>query len=225
MAKVVIFGTGRGAGVAHRYLSLDSDHDVRAFAVERQFLKDAEFRGLSVVEFEKVEDLYPPEEYWFFVPLGSQNLNKVRAEKYQACKDRGYRLISYVSSTIKFAEHIEIGENCMILENNSINFDVKIGNNVTIWSGNQIGDRTVIGDHCWITSEVCLAGDVTIKPFTFVGINASISNEVVIAEENFIGANALITKSTSPKDVYLVSPTPRAAFASDKFLSMLNKTF
>ncbi len=32
MAKVVIFGCGKGADTAFRYLSLDSEHEICAFA-------------------------------------------------------------------------------------------------------------------------------------------------------------------------------------------------
>jgi sugar O-acyltransferase (sialic acid O-acetyltransferase NeuD family) len=225
MANVIIFGNGKGAAVAHRYLTLDSDHKVCAFATEREYLKTTEFRGLPVLDFTDIEEKYPPAEYKFFVPLGSQNMNKLRQAKYEAVKAKGYECISYVSSNIPFRTELEIGENCFILENNSINFEVRIGNNVTIWSANQIGDRSVIEDHCWIASHVCISGDVTIRANSFIGINATLSNDVVIAEENFIGANALITKSTGPKEVYLVPPTAKAALNSERFSSMLNKAF
>ncbi len=224
MANVVIFGTGKGASVAHRYLAKDSDHKVCAFAVEKNYLSANEFKDLPVIDFDQIENEYPPDQFQFFIPLGSQNMNKLRYEKYKNCKNKGYTCISYVSSTIQFKDELAIGENCFVLENNSINFDVKIGNNVTIWSANQIGDRSVISDNCWISSNVSIASDVIIKPFTFVGINASISNDVTIGEENFIGANALITKNTTSKDVYLVGQTEKAAFTSDKFALILNKS-
>ena len=225
MADVIIFGIGRGADIAYRYLSLDSDHIVCAFTADESFINAQEFKQLPVIDFKKIEHEYPPDKFKMFVPLGSQNMNKLRYEKYRACKEKGYDLVSYVSSTIPFADQLDIGENCLILENNSINFDVKIGNNVTIWSANQIGDNSIIHDHCWISSQVCMAGNVIVKPFSFIGINASISNNVTIAEENFIGANALITKSTSAKEVYVLRPTAKAAIASDKFSSMFDKTF
>ncbi len=221
MANVIIFGTGRGASVAHRYLSKDSEHKVCAFAVEKEYIGSGTFCHLPVVDFSQVENLYPPAEFRMFVALGNQDMNKLRYRKYTECKEKGFELISYVSSTIPFKADLEIGENCFILENNTINFDVKIGNNVTIWSANQIGDLSVIEDHCWITSHVCLAGGVTVKSFSFLGINCSVSNGVTIAEENFIGANALITKSTDKKEVFVVPPTPKAAFPSDRFVSML----
>lgn len=225
MSKVIIFGIGRGADVAHRYFTKDSEHEVVAFTVEKGYLKSDSFKNLPVVAFEDLEKHLPPSEYKTFVPLGSHNLNKTRHEKFLACKQKGYSCISYVSSSIMFRDELQVGENCLILENNSINFDVKIGDNVTIWSSNQIGDSSVISDNCWITSNVCIAGNVTIGEFSFLGINASISNDVVVGPENFIGANALITKSTGPKEVYLVSATPKAALPSDKFFSMLSKAF
>ncbi len=225
MLKVVIFGTGRGASVAHRYLSKDSDYQVCAFTVEKQFLNCDEYRGLPVVDFDQVQVLFPPDQFKLFVPLGSQNLNRLRYDKYMACKEKGYTLASYVSSTIQFGDELEVGENCFILENNSINFDVKIGNNVTIWSSNQIGDQSIVSDHCWITSNVCMAGHVKIMPFSFIGINASISNDVIIGEENFIGANSLITKSTGPKEVFLNNQTAKAPLTSDRFISMLSGSF
>jgi sugar O-acyltransferase (sialic acid O-acetyltransferase NeuD family) len=223
MAKIVIFGAGRGADIAHRYISKDTDHSVSGFTVDDHCFDANEFKGLPVVKFSDAEKMFPSCEFKMFAPLGSQNMNKLRYEKFKACKEKGYELISYVSSTIPFASDLDIGENCFILENNSINFDVKIGDNVTIWSGNQIGDNSIVFEHCWISSHVCIAGSVIIKPFTFVGINASISNNVIVEEENFIGANALITKNTAVKDVYIVAQTPKAAFPSDKFSSMLSK--
>lgn len=225
MANVVIFGTGKGASVAHRYLTLDSKHIVCAFTAEKQYLNSSEFRGLPIVDFAELGEKFAPGDFKMFVPLGSQNMNKIRQAKYLSCKEKGYECISYVSSTIRFREELSVGENCFILENNSINFDVQIGNNVTIWSSNQIGDRSIIEDHCWISSHVCIAGDVTIKSLSFIGINSTLSNDVIIGEENFIGANALITKSTGPKEVYLVSPTPKAAMNSERFSCMLNKAF
>ncbi len=86
MAKVVIFGTGRGADVAHRYMTKDSNHQVCAFTVEKEFRKQSQFKDLPVVDFSELEKHYPPSEYQLFVPLGSQEMNKLRFRKYMACK-------------------------------------------------------------------------------------------------------------------------------------------
>lgn len=69
MAKVVIFGILDTAELAHYYLENDSEHQVVAFTVSKEYLKNDEFKGLPVVPFEDVEDLYPPKDYHLFAPM------------------------------------------------------------------------------------------------------------------------------------------------------------
>lgn len=224
MAKVVIFGAGIAAGVAYRYFTKDSEHQICAFTVERQYRREESLYDLPIVDFDALADIFPPDEHKMFVALGSQNLNKLRYEKYRQCKNLGYELVSYVCSSVLFQEEFQVGDNCFILHNH-IGFDARIGNNVTIWSGSHIGSRNIIEDNCWIAPHACLAADVAVKPFSFIGINSSISNGVCIAEENFIGANVLITRDTTANQVYLVERTAPAQITSDKFFALLKSTF
>ena len=223
MSNIVIFGTGRGSDVAYRYISKDSPHKVCGFTVDKEYRNTDEFNGLPVVDFEDVTEKFPTDKFKIFVPLGFEEMNRLRYQKYNEAKEKGYSFISYVHSGITQIEPIEVGENCFILENQSINLDVKIGNNVVIWSSNQIGDSTVIKDNCWISSQVCIAGNVTIEPFCIIGINASISHNITVAEESYIGANALIAKDTEPKSVHVIGGTKKAALTSDKFMAIMRK--
>jgi len=224
MEKVVIFGAGRAADTAYRYLSKDSPHKICGFAVDREFMKDNTFHGLPVTDFESVESRFPPDEYRMFVPLGFQQMNALRAAKYHEAKRKGYRFVSYVNSRHYALEPITIGENCFILDHQIFNLDVAIGNNVTIWSGNHIGDRTVIGDHVWISSHVTLSGDVTIGDYSFLGVNSCVSNTVRVGAKTFVGAHVLITQDTPEGSVYVAPPAKQIALASDKFLAMLKLT-
>jgi len=132
MSKVILFGTGRGADVAFRFLTRDSDHEVCGFAADKKHLDRDTFHGLPAVEFETVEQRFPPDRYKMLVLLGYQGMNGLRAEKYRAAKAKGYGCISYVNSHFYRAEDLDIGENCFILDNQSISLDVKIGNNVVV---------------------------------------------------------------------------------------------
>jgi sugar O-acyltransferase (sialic acid O-acetyltransferase NeuD family) len=223
MAKVIIFGTGRGAMTAYEYLKRDTSHLIVAFTVNKQYIVADQVEGIPVIPFEEIEDSYGPEDYLLFAPLGFDNMNKVRQRVFEEGKKKGFNFLSYVHSSNRDISLKEIGENCFILENQSINNDVTIGNNVVIWSGNQIGDRVVIEDHVWISSEVCISGNVLIGKNSILAVNASISHDVCIAEENFIGANALIVNNTKPMDVYIERGTPLAPFKSDKFMMLLKK--
>ncbi len=224
MSKVVIFGCGQGADIAFRYLANDSPHEICGFAVDEAYLDKSRFHDLPVVGYETLEDVFPPNTHKLFVPLGFQRMNRLRAEKYLDARSRGYGFVSYVNSSIFRVAPIVVGENCFILENQSINLDVRIGNNVVIWSGNQIGDRSVIGDHVWITSQVAIAGDVTIGEHSFLGINSTISNNVVLAPGTFVGANALITKNTVKGGVYVVEGSKALPMDSEKFMSIVDAT-
>lgn len=203
MAKLVIFGTGDIAKMAHYYFTRDSSHEVEAFTVDRAYRKGNEFCGLPVVDFETVTAKYPPDEYHMFVAMSYAKMNKVREAKYHKAKELDYRLVSYVSSRCSFLTDYPVGENCFILEDNTIQPFVKIGNNVTLWSGNHIGHDSVIEDHCFLASHIVVSGYVHIHPYCFIGVNATLRNSITIAQETLIGAGAVIMKNTVERGVYL----------------------
>jgi acetyltransferase-like isoleucine patch superfamily enzyme len=148
-------------------------------------------------------------------------MNALRAQKYEAMKKKGYAFVSYVSSKVATHDELRVGENCFILENNTINHDVRIGHDVFIWSACQIGDQSVIGDHAWLSSHACLSGEVTIGEHAFLGVNCTISNRVRVAKKSYIGAAALISQDTSENGVYVVEATKRFKADSDAFLMLL----
>lgn len=221
MAKVVLFGTGRGADVAYRFLSRDSGHEVCAFAPDRKYFDRATFHGLPVVPFEEVERHYPPDEYLMFILLGYQDMNGLRATKYSEAKRKGYRLATYVSSDIFRVEDIQVGENCFILDNQSISLDVKIGNNVVMWSSNHIGDLSIVEDHAWLASHVTIAADVVVGEGSFLGIGATISNGARLGRKTFVGAHALITSNTPEGSVYVATESQRLDFTSGDFMRVM----
>lgn len=202
MKKVVIFGTGDMAQVAHYYLTYDSDDKVVAFTVDRDYMKEKQLFSLPVVPFEEVERHYPSDEFAMFIAVAYSQVNKVRAQKYYGARKKGYELISYVSPKSVVSGNVEVGDNCFIFENQTIQPFVKIGNDVIIWSGNHIGHHSVIGDHCFIASHVVISGNVTVEPYCFLGVNSTIRNGITIARECVIGAGALILKDTQEKGVY-----------------------
>jgi sugar O-acyltransferase (sialic acid O-acetyltransferase NeuD family) len=221
MSKVVLFGTGRGADVAYRFLNRDSEHEISGFAVDRQYLDRERFHELPVVAFEDVERHFPPDEFKMFILLGYQRMNAFRAGKYREAKQKGYSFISYANSNFYRAEELSIGENCCILDNQSISLDVKIGNNVVLWSSNHVGDLTVIEDHVWLASHVTIAAEVVVRPYCFLGIGATIGNKVTLAEGTFVGANALVVADTPKNAVCVTGESNRVDADSTTFLRVM----
>jgi sugar O-acyltransferase (sialic acid O-acetyltransferase NeuD family) len=220
VSKIILFGAGRGATVAHRYFERDSPHEVVGFAVDGSRMSAQQFRGLPLVAFEEVEKHFPPEMFRFHVLLGYQKMNALRTSKFDEAKRKGYVLESYVSSDLHQIDPIEVGENCFILDNQSINLDVRIGNNVVIWSSNHIGDETTIGDNVWISSGITIASNVSIEDNVFIGIGASITNGVRVGARTFVGSNVLVSSETEPDSVQIFGHS-NVEFDSRSFMRMM----
>lgn len=219
MAKVIIFGAKDFAELAHFYLTSDTQHEVVAFTVDKEFIKEDSFLGLPIREFETIEKIYPPKEHKIFIPMSPLRLNQARAKKYSEAKKKGYSFITYISSKAAYYNS-EVGENCFIFENNVIQPFSKIGNNVVVWSGNHIGHHSVIKDHCFITSHAVISGHVTIGEYSFLGVNCTIKDGVKIAQKNIIGAGALVMHDTKTAEIY-----PGNKSAASKILSSKLKDF
>jgi sugar O-acyltransferase (sialic acid O-acetyltransferase NeuD family) len=210
MAKVIIFGVQDFASLAHFYLKHDSEHEVVAFSVTAPYLPgDSTFEGLPVVAFENVAKSYDPGEFHFFAPMSHKKMNQLRARIYSEIKAKGYRLISYISSKATVFPQHEIGENCFILEDNTIQPYTRIGNNVVLWSGNHIGHHSVIKDHVFFTSHVVLSGHCVVEPYCFFGVNATIRDRTHIAEGSLVAMAAAVTRDTEAWGVYKGSPAKK----------------
>lgn len=201
--RVVIFGESQLASLAHFYLTHDSSHTVEAFCVDAAYRSAETYEGLPLVEFEHVEDRYPPDAYRMFLPLSFKEMSHLRRRKYEAAKTKGYDCISYVSSQATTWPDLDIGENCFIFEDNTIQPFVTIGDNCVLWSGNHIGHHTSIGDHVFITSHVVVSGCCRVDDHAFLGVNATVRDETHIAHHTLVGMGANIVADTEPEEVHL----------------------
>lgn len=217
MKKLIIFGITDAAELAHFYFENDTDYTVCAFCVDSSYVpEDRKFCGLPVVPFEEVTEHYPPDQYTLFIALGYSKINQIRTEKYVAAKALGYTLASYISSKATVLNNNHIGDNCFILEDNTIQPFVKIGNNVTMWSGNHIGHHSVIDDHCFLASHIVVSGHCHIKEACFVGVNATFRDHITIGEKCVIGAGTIILGDAESSGVYISTPTERSRLPSNK---------
>lgn len=209
MAKVVIFGILDTAELAHWYLLNDSEHEVVAFTVHGEFRESDEFKGLPLVDFENLEAVYPPSEFQLFAPMTGRKMNKLREQIFNEGKQKGYSFITYVSSNATVCGN-SIGENCFILEDNTLQPFTSIGNNVVLWSGNHIGHHGQIHDHVFVTSQVVISGHCVIEPYCFFGVNATIRDYSTIGEGTLIGMGACLTlQKTEPWAVYSGNPAKK----------------
>jgi sugar O-acyltransferase (sialic acid O-acetyltransferase NeuD family) len=201
--KLIIIGLSNNAKLAAYYFEKDSDYSVIGFSVNSAYVIEDKFCNLPVYDLETLELKFPPSEVDVFVAVGYKNMNLIRENLYNSVKEKGYFLPNYISSKCSFLTEEKIGDNNMILEDNTIQPFVKIGSNNVLWSGNHIGHDVEIGDHNFITSHVVISGFTKIKNHCFIGVNATLRDEIEIANKTLIAAGAIIMKSTNEEEVYL----------------------
>lgn len=204
--KLVLIGAGEQALLANEYFTHDSDYDVAAFSVEREFLREQTLEGKPVVPYEELGKHYPSDQYTAFVAIPSSQLNRLRKRFYLDLKSKGYRLASYVSSKAFVWRNAKVGENTFIFENNVIQPYVEVGNNCILWSGNHVGHRTIIRDHVFIASHAVISGYCDIGEGSYIGVNATLNDHIKIAPNCVIGSGTLIVKDTEAEKIYIGSP-------------------
>ena len=214
--KLVIFGTGDIAQLAHFYFTKESDYEVCAFTVDSQYRDKDQFCHLPVVSFEDIQAEFSPDSHDMFIALSYSKLNAVRKEKYLAAKLAGYTLASFISPNATVLNEGKIGDNCFIFEDNTIQPFVTIGNNVTLWSGNHIGHHSTVHDHCFIASHVVVSGGVEIGEQCFIGVNSTLRDHIRLGEKCVVGAGVLLLSDADAEGVYIGSETARAKIPSSR---------
>ncbi len=200
--KIVIFGTGEFAQEIFLYLKKFSNFQIVAFTIHKEFIKEKSLFEKPIIPFEEIENSYSPNECTMIICIGFSQMNKKRERVFLEAKKKGYKLENFIHPSNHIWDEFEIGENCIILENNVIRPFVKIGNDVIIENNNVISHHSIIKDHCYITSQVVIAGHVTIESNCYLGINSTIRNRIKLEKECLIGAGAVILRNTKEKEVY-----------------------
>lgn len=200
--KLIIIGAGEFAEIAYEYFTHDSNYEVVAFSIEKNYLANKTLSGLPIIPYEDLELLYTPSDYMTFVAIPSSQLNRLRTRFYSELKSKGYSFATYISSSAFVWRNVNIGENTFIFEGNVVQPFVTIGNNCILWSGNHIGHRVVIGNNVFIASHAVISGYGEIKDNCFIGVNSTIADNVVIEKDCVIGAGAIILKSTEIGKIY-----------------------
>lgn len=222
MKPIIIFGTGKIAEVLLYFWRNHSDREVVACTVDAGYLSTGAWNDLTVVPFDKVQAIYPPETHDMFIALGYQNMNALRARKCAEARALGYQLPSYVHPLSGLPLDCKMGDNCFIMNQALIHPCVQLGNNVFVWSGAMIGHHCIIGDNCWLTSCCNISGVVTVGANCFFAVNSTLGHGIQIGSECFIGANALVTKSANDGEVFFAESAKAFRLNSRQFLRMSN---
>jgi sugar O-acyltransferase (sialic acid O-acetyltransferase NeuD family) len=193
--KIIIFGDSAFAEIAYEYFTYDSEYEVVAFTVSKEFKAKDSLFGLPVICFEEIEKKYPPSDFDMHIAIVYNSLNRARLKFYNEAKQKGYKLANYISSRSFVWRNVELGDNVFIFEDNTIQPFVKIGSNNVFWSGNHIGHHSIIGSHNFISSHVVISGFCIVGNANFIGVNSTIGNNLKIGDDCLIGSFVHIVKN------------------------------
>ena len=221
---LVIFGTAEMAQLARYYFENDSDRKVAAFTADDSHVESDQLDGLPVIPFSKIQEKFAPGEADMHVALSYRGLNRLRQEKFEQAKAAGYELVSYVCSKSVRWPDLTVGENCFILENQTIQPTVTIGNNVMIWSGNHLGHGSTIGDHTYIASHVVISGHCKIGQRCFFGVNATLRDFLTVGDDVFVGMHVAVGQDV-PAGAVMIGQTGEVFPADDRRAKVLKKKY
>jgi len=200
--KAILFGTSGQAEVMDYLLTNDSEYEIVAFTSTSDFIKTGTIYDRPLVAFEGIENIYPPDQYEMHIAIGYNTENTIRRKFYDEAKLKGYKLLTYISTKCtNYAKNI--GDNCFIFEDNTIQPFVEIGNNCILWSGNHIGHHSKIFDNVFISSHVVISGHCKIGENSFLGVNSTLRDGITLAPYTTLGAGCLIVKDTEQGKTYV----------------------
>lgn len=220
MKKLVIVGDSSFAEIAYEYFQHDSDYEVVAFSVEKEFITKDSLFGLPIIPLDKVKDIFPPQSHEAFVAVVYTQLNRLRFRLMTEMKEKGYKLASYVSSSAFVWRNVKLGENCFIFEDNTVQPFVEISSGTILWSGNHIGHHSKIGECCFVSSHVVISGHCEIGDYSFLGVNSTISNNVIIGKDNWISPSVCLLKDTEENAIYKSIQSEKSRMPAKKYFKI-----
>lgn len=205
MKQYVIFGDSAFADRIYKYIKSEQMDKVLCFTNEENFISTDRIDDLQVVPFERLSEFYNPTIFELLICVGYADMNRLREKLFTLCKDAGYKIGTWISSTvISYADVIE--EGCIIMPGVLIGPTTKIGKGNIIASRVCISHDNNIGSYNFISSGVVFGGHSSIGNNCFIGLNSTIRDGIFIDDYSLIGAASNLLKGTEKYGVYVGNP-------------------
>ncbi len=120
--------------------------------------------------------------------------NRIREEKAELIRHKGYRLESAVHPSAVIASDVQLGEGTVVMAGAVVNPGSTIGENCILNTGCTVDHDCSIGPHVHLSPGVHLGGCVTIGERTHIGIGASVLNNLTIGANTIVGGGAAVIR-------------------------------
>lgn len=217
MKKRLIFGCTPYSKFVRYIMSTVSGIETDGYCLSASYLNIEEFDERPVVSFERLNEIYGPNQFEVLITVGYRGMNVGRESIFHQCERNGYQIASYIHPEAK-VETQAIGRGNIIMDGTHLYPFCQIGDG-NILNGIILGHESSMGNFNF-SSRCTTGGLVHIGNNCFLGIGACICDNVNIGNYNLIGAGAVISKSTKP-NVAAVAPKPRLLQSSPDIIGSL----
>ena len=195
--KIAIFGAGTLAKLALHYLTVEMDHEVICFVIDREKnlnQKPEKFYDKNVYYFDEFQDIFRPKEVKMFIALAYKDMRN-RKKVFDRINQLGYNLINIISNSAIICGDIIKGKNNFIMANSVLEPESSIGSNNLIWSNTTICHNTSIGDHNFLAANVTIGGWSKIEDLCFLSFSSTVSDKIYVKNEVLLAANSFLNNN------------------------------
>lgn len=201
--NIIIFGTSSFSKLVRHYVDEDSQDQVVAYTVNRQYITEKEFDRLPVVPFEELESVIGECQIHILNTCGYKKMNGLREKIFSECKSRNFKICEFIHSSSKI-ETQDLGHGNIILPGVRIAPFVHIGDGNIFFHDVIINHDSVIGNFNYFSPAFICGGQCTIGNNNFFGLKSILRDSIHIGNHNLVGAAAYLSQSID--DETLVKP-------------------
>lgn len=202
---ILIYGAGPFGELMRYYFCKDTDCEVLAFTVDKEYLPQAPSTDLPVFSFEEVIGKFPPSKHQIFVSIGYRRM-RARKAVFETVKKAGYKCVNYISPAANVRHSISLGENNVLMDGVTVEPEVALGDNNVIWTDSLLCHNVTVGSHNFLSAKTLIGGDSKLKDLSFLGDGVTVINGVNINDETHLLPGSTLFQDTLPHRKYWGNP-------------------
>jgi len=204
-SKIIIWGTSQYSLFLYQTLKREDSDEVVAFTLHKKFISSNEIEGIPVIPFEDINSYVDINECKIALTIGYKKLNDNRKKIYDECKNKGYKLYTYISKNAMCYSD-DIGEGSIILPGAYIGPYVKVGIACCIHIDVWLSHNITVGEFTYIAGGTMVGGTCNIGKNCFIGMSCTLKNGISVGNRTFLGANSYLADDTLEGKAYIGSP-------------------
>ena len=220
--NLIIYGDSSYAEMIAHYFQTDSEYQVVAFCVDRDYKTREKIGDLPVVILEDIENYYSPKEHHIFAAIGYKSV-RTHKSLFEKIAGLSFPVASYISSKAIVDLSSKIGMNCLILPGVILEPNTIIEENCFINSGAIVCHNSLIKAHSILASGSLIGGYTTIGESSLIGFNATVAELLHVGTETLLGAGSLLLQNTEDHTMYVGTPAKAVRKHIDTGIVLLSK--